>query len=561
MKSYVQRKEALGLIAISLTVLLLVYYGWRLFWFLTDDAYIAFRYVSNSILGYGYVWNPPPFMPVEGYSSFLWVVLLDITWRITGIQPPDIANSISLIFSCLSLLLGGLMILKMKLNDSLRRHRVFLLGLVLVGVISNRTFLAWTSSGLETAMFNFFITLWIYCCLFVPPSTYRWSLSVGLAALLIHLSRPEGLLFVFVTIGLIGINLTTKREHSITDGRDFLGFIPLMGVLMHMIWRYCVYSEWLPNTFYAKWSPNIGTFGLGGKYALSFIIEYSLWFWLGTLVALIIVKKDEWKRQLKTFFKLKSVQQHQFKSIVTLLVFLTVLIHFLYYTLVVGGDHFEYRVYSYMILLLFISFLFFLSILNANMKLTVIMVFIFFVTSLPIPWLHWAISRDLITLEDTTPSTISIADDVREKFPLLPHFTYEYLEYYDSIQLELFRHGICIRHQQHKEFLLGRMDYYPGRFEEHTKTGDEYPIMVAHAVGIVSWAFPNVSILDTFGLNDYVIARNQNLRSGMYIAHQRKPPAGYLECFLDGFEPYQIYYVPEDRIIECENKYWAKLKQ
>lgn len=27
--------------------------GWRVFWFLTDDAFIAFRYVSNSILGHG----------------------------------------------------------------------------------------------------------------------------------------------------------------------------------------------------------------------------------------------------------------------------------------------------------------------------------------------------------------------------------------------------------------------------------------------------------------------------------------------------------------------------
>ena len=79
--------------------------GWRLFWFLTDDAYIAFRYVSNSILGYGYVWNPPPFRPVEGYTSFLWVVLLDGVWRIAGIAPPDSANVIALVFSALTLLL------------------------------------------------------------------------------------------------------------------------------------------------------------------------------------------------------------------------------------------------------------------------------------------------------------------------------------------------------------------------------------------------------------------------------------------------------------------------
>ena len=52
-------------------------YGWALFWFLCDDAFIAFRYASNSRLGWGYTWNPPPFRAVEGYTSFLWVLLLD----------------------------------------------------------------------------------------------------------------------------------------------------------------------------------------------------------------------------------------------------------------------------------------------------------------------------------------------------------------------------------------------------------------------------------------------------------------------------------------------------
>ena len=59
--------------------------GWKAFWFLTDDAYIAFRYIGNSMDGYGYVWNVPPFLPVEGYTSFLWVALLDVVWRFTGI--------------------------------------------------------------------------------------------------------------------------------------------------------------------------------------------------------------------------------------------------------------------------------------------------------------------------------------------------------------------------------------------------------------------------------------------------------------------------------------------
>lgn len=84
---------------ILLTAAVGLYFGWKLFWFLTDDAFIAFRYVNNSISGHGYVWNPPPFRPVEGYTSFLWIVLLDGIWRVFDATPPEVANSLSLVFS------------------------------------------------------------------------------------------------------------------------------------------------------------------------------------------------------------------------------------------------------------------------------------------------------------------------------------------------------------------------------------------------------------------------------------------------------------------------------
>ena len=37
------------------------------------------------------MWNAPPFLLVEGYASFLWVAVLDIFWRVTGVELPDIA--------------------------------------------------------------------------------------------------------------------------------------------------------------------------------------------------------------------------------------------------------------------------------------------------------------------------------------------------------------------------------------------------------------------------------------------------------------------------------------
>src|SRR5512147_2488841 len=80
--------------------------GWNLFYFQTDDAYIAFRYVANAHVGRGLVWNPAPFLPVEGYTSFLWVMILRAVWALTGIEPPDSSNWISLAFGAGSLWLA-----------------------------------------------------------------------------------------------------------------------------------------------------------------------------------------------------------------------------------------------------------------------------------------------------------------------------------------------------------------------------------------------------------------------------------------------------------------------
>src|SRR5262245_3439498 len=106
-----RREFELGLrVLLCLVAAWLLLVGWSLFWFQCDDAYIAFRYVSNSQLGWGYTWNPPPFRRVEGYTSFLWVVLLDAVWRLFGVEPPESANWLALAFPAGSLARGALMV-------------------------------------------------------------------------------------------------------------------------------------------------------------------------------------------------------------------------------------------------------------------------------------------------------------------------------------------------------------------------------------------------------------------------------------------------------------------
>ena len=47
---------------------------WR-YWFICDDAFISFRYARNLATGHGLVFNPG-FERVEGYTNFLWVLML-----------------------------------------------------------------------------------------------------------------------------------------------------------------------------------------------------------------------------------------------------------------------------------------------------------------------------------------------------------------------------------------------------------------------------------------------------------------------------------------------------
>ena len=61
--------------------------GWltSVAWFITDDAFISFRYVRNLLDGHGLVFNPGEY--VEGYTNFLWVLELAAIWRLFGLRP------------------------------------------------------------------------------------------------------------------------------------------------------------------------------------------------------------------------------------------------------------------------------------------------------------------------------------------------------------------------------------------------------------------------------------------------------------------------------------------
>lgn len=510
--------------------------GWRLFWFICDDAYISFRYISNSMLGYGHVWNPPPFRPVEGYTNFLWMLLLEFMWRVFRVEPPQSANYASLVFALLTMWLVSLSCLRLNWSERLREHRLYFIGLAMAALVTNRTVLAWSSSGLETAFFNFFLLSWVYCALFRPIDTKYWGFSLMALASTVYLIRPDGILFLVATLLMLLI-VYLKRE-SKRLGRTLISVAPLLVPILHLAWRRHTYGEWLPNTYFAKtvaiWPQS------GIRYLLSFVLEYALWIWLALAVWVLVRRVSRTRRGSERSaagggagIRTEGVPGRARTSAsrhILHVVIGAVLVHLMYYTFIVGGDHFEYRVYSHLPYLIVISFIWMVNELRLRRAVASILLVSFIACSLPVPWSHWAYTHNLTTRQETNRLHIRLADHWPKPVSL-------YAAAFDDLQYWLIEHYVCLRHQEHKanfEYLEAR---FPSREFGSTVSSDGYPVFAFPAVGLASWVLPHINVIDLHGLNDYVIARHRPPETQMRLmAHERRAPRGYVQCFAPNVE-------------------------
>jgi arabinofuranosyltransferase len=208
-------------------------------------------------------------------------------------------------------------------------------------------------------------------------------------------------------------------------------------------------------------------------------------------------------------------------------VVLTLVAHAAYYTVVVGGDHFEYRVYNHLVPFFFVSFLAALFGLAVRRRTAVALGVLLVLLSLPVQWSHWALTHNLNTRDKTYVMVVPIAD----RWPGVVRW---YARLFDGLQGWLIPHHVCMRHQEHKIFHEHMLQEYPSREEGSRITNDDYPVYLCTTVGVPGWVLPNVNILDKFGLNDYVIARSPvEKQQYRLMAHERRAPKDYI----DGFSP------------------------
>ena len=302
----------------SLPWLALLGYLTHAAWYLTDDAFISFRYARNLLEGHGLVFNPGEY--VEGYSNFLWVLELAALWGAFGLRPEHTAPWLSV--ACTIGTLAAMLWWVGRLPGL--PHR-WLVAWMAVGLVcSSTTFAMWTPAlGLETRQFTLFVVLAVVG-LTVYPENRRALLGVSLSLAAASLTRPEGPLFAACCFGWYAVQrrVGTGRWWPGWRAAAALGAPFVLLVAGQYLWRYGYYGEWLPNTYYAKYVRP--WYEAGIRYLAAAAIETGLYLLL-PLAGLPLVR--DWQER---------------RSLVYLLPLLCIGLHMAYVARI-GGDFFEYR--------------------------------------------------------------------------------------------------------------------------------------------------------------------------------------------------------------------------
>jgi hypothetical protein len=207
--------------------------------FFIDDAFITFRYVRQFVAGNGLVYNIGE--RVEGYSNFLWVMLLALPHAL-GAELITTARVLSTALSIGSLLL----------TYHLARSAPYPI-LAPIMLAAAGPFGAWAMGGLETSLFAFLVIASVAAFIY-EEERGRGAIS-GVLFSLLALARPEGVLFFALAIGFRAWRLFSSSTGRVVkiESRDWArlaGFIALF--VPHFLWRLSYYGYPLPNTVYAK---------------------------------------------------------------------------------------------------------------------------------------------------------------------------------------------------------------------------------------------------------------------------------------------------------------------
>ena len=229
--------------------------------FRVDDAYITFSYSKNLGTGHGPVFSHG--LRVEGYSNFLWMVVVAIRYLFSATGDPlGFARTVA--FACLAATIFAVYRLTRRATGPISA----LTGPLLL-VCCSDLFRA-AASGLETVPFAAAIVLGWSIYLAESPRQRRWSLLAFLPAALL---RIDGFVPMLVVFGVELLRSLGERRFSFRALARWS--VPAFALwAAYFSWRYAYYGLPLPTTYYAKSVVTLGDPDRGFRQGFDFVRDY-----------------------------------------------------------------------------------------------------------------------------------------------------------------------------------------------------------------------------------------------------------------------------------------------
>ncbi len=207
----------------------------RVAW-VSEDCFITFRYVANTIAGHGPVFNVGEY--VQGYTHPLWFVALLLGNTIV----PDLiylATGLSLILTAATQLLMAHTLLRLG-GRSLHGGLATLLFALLC--VSSGAWLSFQTSGLENPATHFLL---VALASELILRQFERPFAVTLLGALLVVNRPDTAVFYLP----IAVSLLLSMRDARTIRAVLLGATPLIAWLTFAL---LYYGNLVPNTAYAK---------------------------------------------------------------------------------------------------------------------------------------------------------------------------------------------------------------------------------------------------------------------------------------------------------------------
>ncbi|UCG32474.1 MAG: hypothetical protein JSU68_12505 [Phycisphaerales bacterium] len=503
------QSQGLVYLAVAGTLALLLAHAAH-YLFLCDDAFISFRYARNLAEGHGLVFNPGH-ERVEGYTNFLWVLLL-AAFDVVGLIPEKAAHVLSIAATV------GLwaVVVWFSVRSCPRDRTRWLCLIAPLFLAATRSVAVWSTSGLETRLFEFLVVAGVLRLIVENEGRVadqpRRNLGTFLLALA-TLTRPDALLISALAFACAGLHLLYRRRLDVRAFGAQAGWYVLI-VGAHFAFRLIYYGEWLPNTYYTKVGGRTW-WDMGFVYLGLFTIEYAAYLWIPLIVAAIAEH-----RRRKTPF--------------TPALFAAVVIPHALYVTSIGGDHFEYRPIDLYFPFLFILFADGAARLARSTAATVATGVYLLVVLVGLAALPYQTHRQFPDIYRAGfPGMVANSAEAREY--LLPENDPVYglpgprslLRGYRRLLWDATEHFVGVRQEEHRLFLASVVP--EGR---HLRRLVEAGLLPADAHIAIACAgaipyYSRLRVLDRLGLTDAEVARSEFREGERAMAHDKRATYDY----------------------------------